>query len=101
MTKEQDFVEVESYHGCFNGGCPHDKQVECNKAIFAAGWEARDEAAKIKDIEIADKMFNLSVKYNDAADKYSALVGKMSILRRYHGGDGTVTREMVIDALGT
>jgi len=33
------------YHGCVSGDCPHDKQVDCFKALFEEGRLSRDDLA--------------------------------------------------------
>lgn len=32
---------------------------------------------------------------------YSELIAKLEIVKRYHWGDGTITRDMFMDAIGT
>lgn len=39
-------AKMESYHGCFTGDCPHDKQEECDKAIAEHRAELEAEAAQ-------------------------------------------------------
>lgn len=38
--------------------------------------------------------------YVQLKNDYDILVQKLTILRRYHFGDGTITREMALTALG-
>jgi len=42
----------------------------------------------------------VGIQFKDIQAKLEKAKGAGLILRRYHGGDGTVTREKVIDALG-
>jgi hypothetical protein len=37
--------------------------------------------------------------FEKASDERDALAARLRVLQRYHSGDGTVTREQVIDAL--
>lgn len=39
--------------------------------------------------------------YNEIAEENDKLKVRLAILRRYHGGDGSITREQVIEVLGT
>lgn len=68
---------------------------------------ARDEAIRERDEARArEKSMYEDAKYNHEKfraerAKAQALEGRLRLLRRYHGGDGTVTREQVFEALDT
>jgi histone acetyltransferase (RNA polymerase elongator complex component) len=32
--------DIQNYHACFHGDCPHDKQIFCMDAVVEAGYTA-------------------------------------------------------------
>jgi hypothetical protein len=54
----------------------------------------------LQNIDLQIERNNLRSQITPIQDKHDRLLEKLKLLRRYHGGDGSITREQVIEVLG-
>lgn len=76
----------------------------CQREDFRAGFRAARD--RIKNSLLVDEDGNeyvmvcmLKEKITELQAELTSVKAKLQILRRYHGGDGTITREQTIEAL--
>jgi len=75
--------EVKSWHGCYSGDCPHEKQEECLDELFSVGVQALLERQELKGLV----KWSESVCRNEALWRYGDFKQAITAWQEFVGGE--------------